>query len=271
MRGLVILPLKDVPLPMIATKPASEHATTRLLDVEIANLSKEAALAQLYAALEQPSCLKIAFCNAHMANIAATNPALRDALADFLVLADGIGVDIGRRILDGAPFKANLNGTDFTPAIFDHAAASLRVALLGAEPGIAERAAEKWSAAFPRHHFSVLRDGFFNTDEEPGLLARLAAEKPDILLVAMGNPRQEIWIAEKIGDAHARVAIGVGALFDFTAGKVVRAPETIRSLRLEWVFRLIQEPQRLWRRYVVGNPAFLARIVHQKLMGWRST
>lgn len=250
-----------------------QQATTQLLGIAIANLSKDAALALLYAALaddSKTSCLKVAFCNAHTANIAATHEVFRRHLARFLVLPDGIGVDLGRRLLKGAPFKANLNGTDFTPLLFEQAPTSLRVVLLGAEPQMAERAAHQWSKTFPRHHFWVLSDGFFSPDEEPALLAQLAAHKADILLVAMGNPRQEIWLAEKIGNDHAHVAIGVGALFDFTAGKVERAPGALRQLRLEWLFRLMQEPRRLWRRYVLGNPLFLARVLRQKLNQMRS-
>ena len=89
--------------------------------------------------------------------------------------------------------------------------------------------------------------------------------RPDILLVAMGVPRQEFWIAKNITSSHCTLPIAVGALLDFLSGSVPRAPAWMRRLRLEWVFRLIVEPGRLWRRYVLGNPVFLARVVRQKL------
>jgi exopolysaccharide biosynthesis WecB/TagA/CpsF family protein len=137
--------------------------------------------------------------------------------------------------------------------------------LLGGRPGVAERAAERFAQRYPAHRFGVLGHGYFAPEEEPALLARLAQERPDLLLVAFGNPRQELWIARHLDRSHCSVAVGVGALLDFTAGEVVRAPELLRRLRLEWLFRLAQEPRRLWRRYVVGNPAFLLRVLRARL------
>ena len=101
--------------------------------------------------------------------------------------------------------------------------------------------------------------------EEPLILERIEALRPDILLVAMGVPRQEFWIAKNITPRHCTLPMAVGALLDFLSGTVPRAPAWMRRLRLEWVFRLIIEPGRLWRRYILGNPVFLARVVRQKL------
>jgi exopolysaccharide biosynthesis WecB/TagA/CpsF family protein len=80
----------------------------------------------------------------------------------------------------------------------------------------------------------------------------------------MGNPKQEFWIADRLSGRHGALAIGVGALFDFLAGEVKRAPEALRRLRLEWAWRLMLEPQRLFRRYVLGNPLFLLRVLAVK-------
>lgn len=89
----------------------------------------------------------------------------------------------------------------------------------------------------------------------------------DILLVAMGSPAQEKWIDRHVGPGHARLVLSVGALFDFVAGEARRAPLGIRKLRLEWLYRLLQEPKRLWRRYVLGNPLFLYHVMRYKLSG----
>ncbi len=82
----------------------------------------------------------------------------------------------------------------------------------------------------------------------------------------MGVPRQELWIAKNITSSHCTVPMAVGALLDFMSGAIPRAPLIIRRLRLEWLFRLITEPGRLWRRYIVGNPVFLARVLRQWIM-----
>lgn len=234
--------------------------------VPVAALTRQEALALIDHAFDGGSHLHLAYCNANLVNIAARDPGLRERLADFLVLPDGIGVDIGSRLLYGAVFPANLNGTDFTPAILAARKRPISVMLLGGRPDVAERAAARLRVDYPQHRFTVLSHGYFEPTEEPALLARLAHERPDLLLVAFGNPRQEQWIADRIDARHCAVAAGIGALFDFLAGEVTRAPETFRTLRIEWVYRLWLEPRRLWRRYVVGNPAFLIRVLHQKLV-----
>jgi exopolysaccharide biosynthesis WecB/TagA/CpsF family protein len=181
------------------------------------------------------------------------------------VLPDGVGVDIAARLLYGTPFPANLNGTDFVPAFLRASSRPLIVGLLGATRANAEAASRKLGLLTPQHRFVVIHDGYFSSAEEPGVIARIADLHPDILLVAMGVPRQEFWIARNIDQRHCTMPIGVGALLDFMSGSVPRAPVWMRRLRLEWVFRLMIEPGRLWRRYILGNPIFLWRVMRQKL------
>ncbi len=230
-------------------------------------MTDEAALALLIEAMRVREHVKLAFANSHVVNVSLRNPALADALRQFLVLPDGIGVDLGSHLLYGAPFVANLNGTDFVPRLIGSCRAPIKVGLVGARPGVAERAAQRLAGMAPQHQYRVFGHGFFGVYDEAALLDAIAADRPDLLLVAFGNPQQETWIADKLGRDHCSVAAGVGALFDFLAGEVVRAPVWVRRVRLEWLFRLGQEPARLWRRYLVGNPLFMMRIVLQKLRG----
>ncbi len=197
----------------------------------------------------------------------ADDPAFAEALEDFLVLPDGVGVDMAAKLLYGAPFPANLNGTDFVPAFLQACTRPLTVALLGAKRVNAEAASRKLRQLTPQHRFVVIHDGYFSPAEEPEVVGRIAALRPDILLVAMGVPRQELWIARNIDQRHCTLPVAVGALLDFLSESVPRAPAWMRRLRLEWVFRLMIEPGRLWRRYILGNPLFLWRIMRQKLSG----
>ncbi|WP_244491428.1 WecB/TagA/CpsF family glycosyltransferase [Bosea sp. Root381] len=257
-----------------ATKAAARAPTGFALrdvgGVGIAVLTEAGALAELSQAMAIGRHVKLAFCNANLVNLAARDPALSRRLAGFLVLPDGIGVDIGSRVLHGSVFPANLNGSDFIPALLRVEHRPLRVGMIGGRPGVADRAAAQLRQQFPQHAFEVVSHGYFELSEEAGLLARLKAAPPDLLLVAFGNPRQENWIADRLGPQHCAVAAGIGALFDFLAGEVPRAPELIRRTRLEWVYRLGREPRRLWRRYVLGNPAFLLRILRQRFFSRRS-
>ena len=207
---------------------------------------------------------KVSFLNAHNANIAYTDPVFAEALDDFLILPDGIGVDLAAKLLYGAPFPDNLNGTDFVPAFLQASTTPLTVGLLGATRVNAEAASVKLAALAVQHSFVVIHDGYFPASQESEIVDRIAALRPDVLLVAMGVPRQELWIERHIDARHCTLPIAVGALLDFLSGSVPRAPLWMRRLRLEWLFRLAVEPGRLWRRYVVGNPLFLLRVVRQK-------
>jgi exopolysaccharide biosynthesis WecB/TagA/CpsF family protein len=207
---------------------------------------------------------KVSFLNAHNANIAYTDPVFAEALDDFLILPDGIGVDLAARLLYGAPFPDNLNGTDFVPAFLQASTTPLTVGLLGATRVNAEAASVKLAALAVQHRFVVIHDGYFSAAQQTEIVDRIEELRPDVLLVAMGVPRQELWIERHIDARHCTLPIAVGALLDFLSGSVPRAPLWMRRLRLEWLFRLAVEPGRLWRRYVVGNPLFLLRVVKQK-------
>ena len=115
---------------------------------------------------------------------------------------------------------------------------------------------------------------FCDTDHNQGVMmtadeiaAAVNACRPDILLVALGVPRQELWLAKHRDELHCGAAIAVGGLLDFVSGRIPRAPAWLRRCGLEWTYRLYQEPIRLFRRYVLGNPAFVLRVLLSRLRG----
>jgi exopolysaccharide biosynthesis WecB/TagA/CpsF family protein len=134
---------------------------------------------------------------------------------------------------------------------------------------VVEAAARRLQARFPRHRVVGWHHGYAPPEDDATIVARIRAARASLLLVAMGNPRQEIWVDSHLQGTGAPLALCVGAYFDFEAGVVPRAPEWVRAARAEWLFRLAIEPGRLWRRYVVGNPVFLARVLRQRLRGER--
>ncbi|WP_292899169.1 MULTISPECIES: WecB/TagA/CpsF family glycosyltransferase [unclassified Nitratireductor] len=245
------------------------HSRRDILGTEVAVIGREGAMALLSEKIATRQFMPVTFLNAHNANVTIADAGFRAILPRFLVLADGIGVDLASRILFGEPFPDNLNGTDFVPAFFRSHKDRLKIALLGARRENALAAVGKLAEQAPQHDFVFLHDGYFNAQQEEAILAQLEEMRPDVLLVAMGVPRQELWIAGHIRPEHCTVPIAVGALFDFLSGAVPRAPLWMRRLRLEWLFRLGLEPRRLWRRYVVGNPIFLLRVFRQKFRSKR--
>lgn len=248
-------------------KPQETRGTHNILGVKVWAATANSAVEEIERIIDSGGHEKLSFLNAHGANLAYVDPEYCEILQKFIVLSDGIGLDLGAKILYGASFPANLNGTDFIPQLFEQIGGKRTVALLGARPGVAVKAAQQFAEDHPGHSFQVISDGYFDEAGEKEVLKRLEEQRPDILLVAFGNPLQEKWIAQHCDTRHAALAIGVGALFDFVSGSVPRAPKPLIDLRFEWLYRLMLEPKRMWRRYVLGNPVFVSRILRQKYIG----
>jgi alpha-1,3-mannosyltransferase len=240
---------------------------TRLFGVAIEDLTTAEAVDALDEIAARGAAERVAFANAHLLNLAAAQPRVRDLLSGFLVLNDGLGVDLARRMLFGKSFKTNLNGTDFVPLYLARTRRRYKIFLLGSQPGIAEQAATRLRALGPNHEIVGWRDGYFAQQSAENVVRAIRQSGADLLLVGMGNPLQEAWIAEHAEESGCRLAIGVGALFDFLSGRVPRAPAIVRRLRLEWAYRLAIEPKRLAGRYLVGGLVFLARVAAAKAVG----
>ena len=240
---------------MTATVPASLD----IRGIRLLNLAMDEALAAIDAALSARQPTRISFVNADCVNIAAGDPSYREALAGTdWVFIDGIGMRIAGRIMD-QPVRDNVNGTDLFPRLCESLAQhGKRLFLYGARPGVAAAAAGWAQARFPGLQIAGTLHGY--QPGEADTVAVIRASGADVVLVGLGAPAQEAWIARNHDKTGATVAMGVGGLFDYYSGRIPRAPLWMRRLGLEWLFRLIQEPRRLWRRYVVGNAVFLSRI-----------
>ncbi len=239
--------------------PADPPSRTFVLDVPFVLCSFAQAVDRVRKMIAIGRPHHVVLANAHTLNLAWDDPAYRRVLQDAdLVLRDGVGVELAAW-LAGRPAGHNFVGTDFVPALLEAIApAEVRVFLFGAAPGVAERAAVALRRRAPNVRIVGSAAGY-------GTLAPLAAQvraaRPHVLLVALGNPTQERWIHAHREQLGVPVSIGVGALFDYLAGRVRRAPGWVLWLRAEWLFRLMVEPRRLWRRYVMGNPRFVWRLL----------
>ena len=205
-----------------------------------------------------------AFINAHCMNIAYKDSHYASILKDEadVVWPDGIGIKLAGRIL-GFDVPYNVNGTDLFPLICRQ---KYTVYMLGAAPGVAEQAMRNASAQFPDATFVGSCHGYFSEEhKEQDAIAEINALNPDILLVALGVPRQEKWIAAHRGELRCGVAVAVGGLLDFISGRIPRAPLWMRDNGLEWCYRLYQEPVRLFKRYIIGNPLFLFRVLLERM------
>ncbi|MFM7142487.1 MAG: WecB/TagA/CpsF family glycosyltransferase, partial [Alphaproteobacteria bacterium] len=200
----------------------------------------------------------------HTLNLAWEDPGYRSVLcrAD-VVFADGTGAKIAAR-LRGVRLRDNLVGTDLVPALFERMRPrGCRVFLLGATAETVKRAARHVESAFGvevvgAHH------GYVDDTASVAVVERVNTSGAHLLLVGMGNPLQETWIDRQRERLGVPVAIGVGGLFDHWGGNLRRAAPWVRRLGIEWVQILLQQPGRKWRRYLVGNPVFLARALRDR-------
>ncbi len=255
-------------MPAFALVEFQQPMNTRtVLSVAIAVFRYSEAIEFLSGRLATRAPTRLAFANANLLNLAYTDLELRPLLERFVILNDGIGVNLASRMLYGSPFPDNLNGTDFCPKFMEDCATPLRIYLLGGRPSIALRAASTIVSRWPRHTVVGTHHGFFAPSEFMHIKEAIARARPDIVFVAMGNGRQER-VVEELVPSCVPCACGVGALFDFLAGEAHRAPRILRKAQMEWIYRLCCEPRRLWRRYIVGNPVFLWRVLAQRV--WAS-
>jgi exopolysaccharide biosynthesis WecB/TagA/CpsF family protein len=237
-----------------------------VLGVRVAGGLPGDALDDVVAAAGERPPVSLAFANAHMLKLAARDDEYRGRLGRFdFVLNDGVGVSMAAR-MQGRRFPANLNGSDFTPKLLRRCAANgWPVYLLGGLPGVAEQAAAKLKRVVPGLQVAGTRHGYFEPEQEAAVAAAIRASGAQAVLVGLGNPDQEAWLDRNLHATGARIGVGVGAFLDFAAERVRRAPPWVNAAGLEWVYRLLREPGRLWRRYLLGNPEFLARVAWERL------
>ena len=192
------------------------------------------------------------------------DPAAMQAVqAADLVLPDGVGVVYGAKIL-GTPLKTKLPGIDFAAALMaELAETGGKVFLFGAKPGVAEQAGEKLCARFPGLVICGTQDGYFE-DDAP-IIEAINIAAPDLLLVCLGAPKQELWMQRNAPRLNVGLMAGLGGSLDVFAGTAKRAPKFFQRLRLEWFYRLIKEPWRFKR--MMKLPKFLFAAIRKKLRG----
>ena len=182
----------------------------------------------------------------------------------FLALPDGIPLLWAARFL-GRPLKEKLSGSDLVPMLSAWAAQEgCSVFCFGAAEGVAEKAARNLRERYPGLTVAGVYSPPLGFERDPveneRAIAAIRNAKPDICFVALGCPKQELWLLEHYEDIGVPVSLGIGAGLDFVAGKVRRAPRCLQRIGLEWVWRLVQEPRRLWRRYLVEDALFFSLV-----------
>lgn len=242
-----------------------------VLGVPIVDATRAEAIRLIEQCIDSPGerATTIYFANTNALNLSSGDPAYRGVLqgADY-VFGDGTGVRWGSRILrDRAP-RDNVNGTDLVPMMFrELGGQGRRYFLLGATPEVIETAAAYTQENFPDWDLAGFHHGYvldWDGSQTQALLDEIRASRADVLLVGMGNPLQENWIAAHRDRLPVPVVLAIGGLFAYWSGDLDRAPKWMRRLGIEWLHLMIRQPQKV-PRYMLGNPAFVLRVLAERL------
>ena len=206
--------------------------------------------------------------NASSVNIAFKNRAYWNALRRCdAVYCDGISVYWGCKVL-GKPIPEKLTTTDCVDQIAERCAAEgLSMYIVGNAPGIAQRAADRMMSKHARLEVRGVHSGYFDRNEEKQLISEIKRRRPEVLWVGMGNPVQELWVDKRRHDLEVPVILTCGAMMEIVAGKLKRPPRWMTDHGFEWAFRLVNQPRRTWKRYLIGNGVFISRLA---IHAWRN-
>lgn len=254
--------LKALPTAVFGDSAAEFDSVAEILRIPLQNFTMNEAVDKVFELLSSNGRAQVCFVNADCANIAWKDSVYMKVLHNSAMnFADGIGLKIAGRLTD-SQIKQNVNGTDLFPRLAKKMSGTgLGLYFLGARPEVNQALLQKTADDYPELKIVGGHHGYYSPEEETAIIQEINRLKPDLLLVAFGAPRQEKWIAEKLPELNVKVAMGVGGLFDFFSGRTERAPVWMREIGMEWFFRFLQEPQRMWRRYFIGNALFLYRVI----------
>lgn len=250
-----------------ADKPHADLGkTVSILGIPVNLLSRRQVVALASAWMQDSGggvCRRIVTLNAEIAQMAVESEELADSIRQAdLIVADGIGVQLASKIV-GQPVPERVPGVELVEMLAREAAAMGKgIYLLGAAPEVAEKAAEVLKSRIPALIILGTRDGYFKAHEEEELLADINRTRPALLLVAMGAPKQELWLSANRMRLQVSVALGVGGSFDVISGNKPRAPRLLQTIGLEWAFRMAIEPRRLKR--IIFLPKFIISVFLQR-------
>ncbi len=235
-----------------------------VLGVDFDNVTMDEAVDAAWALMEAHSGGYVVTPNPEIVMSCRADPGVAAAVAGAaLTIPDGIGIIYGARILK-TPLKEKVPGCDFSLKLMERMAkAGKSVFILGASPGTAEKAAENLGERLPGLRFVGTHNGYFN-DDAP-VIEAINAAAPDLLLVCLGAPKQELWMHKNAAALNVGLMVGAGGSVNIYAGTVQRAPEFWRRAGLEWLYRLLQEPKRIKRQMAL--PKFMLKVIGVSLRG----
>lgn len=248
------------------------HSKVNILGVPISNITNEHLLESFTERIGQKQKTQVCITPVNSVLAAIKDPQVLSIYnASEYVLCDGTPIKWAAGFLN-TPIVERITGLDLLPNLVAHCAKhDFSIFLLGASPGVGEQLKQTIHAQYP--HCKVVGVyvppfmKVFSEEENIKMIDAINAVSPDVLLVSLTAPKQDIWIAENLHRVNASIQIGIGGAFEVMAGLAKRAPKWMHTAGLEWLYRFIQEPKRLFRRYFIEAPLFIPLIIKQKFKG----
>jgi N-acetylglucosaminyldiphosphoundecaprenol N-acetyl-beta-D-mannosaminyltransferase len=237
-----------------------------ILGIPVDRLTLQELLEAAVALVRKGGNSVIMYLNVHVANQVHRDSALKEIFkkAD-IVYCDGGGIKFGARLL-GEYLPERMTGADWIYELCARCEKEhISLFFLGGEPDVARRATDKLRVRYPDLHISGCHHGYFDRSRSSDVIDQINRSRTDILFVGFGTPMQELWLDEHRPQIRVPLCWAVGALVDFVSGEVRRGPRWMLDNNLEWLFRLVLEPKRMWRRYLIGNARFLAAVLLQRV------
>ncbi|HOM02310.1 MAG TPA: WecB/TagA/CpsF family glycosyltransferase [Acetivibrio sp.] len=244
--------------------------TVSILGIPIDNVSMVEALNIVKRFLNEDRLHTVYTPNSEIMMAAQRDPELKKILCEAdLLVPDGAGVVLASKI-NGCPLKERVAGFDLTNMLFsDDASKNIKFFFFGGKPGVAEEAYKNLLDRQININVVGIRNGYFTKDEEKEIIREINSSNADVLLVALGAPKQEKWIHENKNRLKVKICIGVGGTFDVLAGKAKRAPVFFQKHGLEWLYRLYKEPWRFVR--MLDLPRFILLVIANKIKPKRNS
>ena len=240
----------------------------KFLNTYVDALTMEETLEKIKGYIDNKACVQHVVINAGKVNLMQENEELTKIINECpLINADGQSIVWGSKIL-GNPLPERVAGIDiFAELVKISAEKGYRPYFFGAKEKVVTEVVRKFKEEYPNLDVAGYRNGYFSQEESKSIAEDINKSGADILFVAFSSPMKEFWIREHMEIMQVPFAMGVGGSFDVIAGKTTRAPKWMQEYGLEWFYRFIQEPRRMFKRYIIGNLKFCTLVGNAKIRG----
>ena len=238
-----------------------------ILNTYVNSLSMEETIAEVENIIKSRNITQHVVINASKVNLMEDDERLREIVNSCpLINADGASIVWAAKKL-GVPLQERVTGIDLFHELIKLAAKrGYRIYLFGAKQEVVQQVKQILEEKYPTLQIAGWRNGYFTAEDEPEIIADMRKSQADMLFVAFSSPKKEYWVNKYLNDIGIPFVMGVGGTFDVVAGVTKRAPKWMQEHGLEWFYRFIQEPRRMWRRYIIGNLRFIGLTYKYKKM-----